>query len=107
MEFQALKCKALENKDFKKEWDAQAPLWKIQKQLIQARIKSNLTQSTNARRKLPSPNWITFSGITLLGANFAFNGFILMNVFYSLFNSFLCLYFFDLLLKCCKYSHFL
>ncbi|WP_273214093.1 helix-turn-helix domain-containing protein [Helicobacter rodentium] len=44
MEFQALKRKALENKDFKKEWDAQAPLWKIQEQLIQARIKSNLTQ---------------------------------------------------------------
>jgi hypothetical protein len=25
-------------------------------------------QSTKARRKFPSPNWIIFSGITLLGA---------------------------------------
>lgn len=50
MKFQELKAKALQNEDFKKEWDAQAPFsketsfWQIQEQLIQARIDSKLTQ---------------------------------------------------------------
>lgn len=44
MKFQELKARALQNEDFKKEWDAQAPFWQIQEQLIQARIDSKLTQ---------------------------------------------------------------
>ena len=56
MKFQELKAKAMQNEDFKKEWDTQAPFsketsfskessfWQIQEQLIQARIDSKLTQ---------------------------------------------------------------
>lgn len=50
MKFQELKAKAMQNEDFKKEWDAQAPFWQIQEQLIQARIDSNLTQQEIADR---------------------------------------------------------
>lgn len=45
MKFQELKAKAMQNEDFKKEWDTQAPFWQIQEQLIQARIDSKLTQA--------------------------------------------------------------
>lgn len=45
MKFQELKARALQNEAFKKEWDAQAPFWQIQEQLIQARIDSKLTQA--------------------------------------------------------------
>lgn len=45
MKFQELKAKAMQNEDFKREWDAQAPFWQIQEQLIQARIDSKLTQA--------------------------------------------------------------
>ena len=50
MKFQELKEKALNDEDFKKEWDAQSPFWQIQDQLIQARLKSNLTQQQIARK---------------------------------------------------------
>ena len=50
MRFKDLKAKALEDKEFKKEWDAQAPFWQIQEQLIKARIASNLTQSQIAKK---------------------------------------------------------
>ena len=50
MRFKDLKAKALEDKDFKKEWEAKAPFWQIQEQLIQARIASNLTQSQIASK---------------------------------------------------------
>lgn len=44
MEFKELKKRALQDSEFKKEWEKQSPFWQIQEQLIQARIESQLTQ---------------------------------------------------------------
>ena len=50
MTFKELKARALQDDAFKKEWENQSAFWQIQRQLIQARIDSNLSQEQIAQR---------------------------------------------------------
>lgn len=50
MTFKELKARALQDNEFKKEWDNQSAFWQVQRQLIQARIDSNLSQEQIAQR---------------------------------------------------------
>ena len=50
MTFKELKDRALQDDAFKKEWEKQSAFWQVQRQLIQARIDSNLSQEQIAQR---------------------------------------------------------
>lgn len=50
MKFQDLKKESMKDLDFKEEYERQSPYWKVQRQLIEARIKSKLTQEQIAQK---------------------------------------------------------